>query len=163
MLYKNNYFFSKLFFKIINRICFNGKALKLEYFFEYFLSTWKKKKNCYILFYFLEALFILRSELGVKILKYSKNKNVKKRKKGKKLPVRTKVIPILLSIKTKFNLVLNWILKNKGLVDKNKMTFFGILPEIIRILNLQNNSSIKEKKKLRKLILVNRGFIHYRW
>lgn len=110
---------------------------------------------------FLEALFILRSELGVKILKYAKNKNVKKRKKGKKLPVRTKVIPILLPIKSKFNLVLNWILINKDL--GNKTTFFGILPEIIQILNLKANSAIKEKKKLRKLILVNRGFIHYRW
>lgn len=161
MLYKNIYFFSKIFYKIINRICFNGKGLKLEYFFEYYLYTWKKKKNCFSLFMFLEALFILRSELGVKILKYAKNKNVKKRKKGKKLPVRTKVIPILLPIKSKFNLVLNWILINKDL--GNKTTFFGILPEIIQILNLKANSAIKEKKKLRKLILVNRGFIHYRW
>lgn len=162
MLYRNTYFFSKIFYKIISRISINGKNLKLDFFFEYFLLNLKKKKNCFIFFFFLEALFILRSEVGVKILKYSKNKNVKKRKKGKGLPVKTKVIPILLPVKSRLNLVLNWILLNKNSGEK-KTTFFGVLPEIIKILNLQNNSSIKEKKNLRKLILVNRGFIHYRW
>lgn len=106
MLTTNVYFFSKLFYRIINKFCTNGNKNKIEFFFESFLFKVKKKKNCYMFLIFLEVLSILRLEAGVKILKYAKSKRIKRRKKGKKIPIRTKVIPIALSTQARFNLIL---------------------------------------------------------
>jgi hypothetical protein len=55
---------------------------------------------------YLESLALLKPEIGVKIFKFSRNKNVKRRKKGSKLALRTKVIPIYLNKKAKYNLAL---------------------------------------------------------
>jgi hypothetical protein len=51
-------------------------------------------------------LALLKPEIGVKIFKFSRNKNVKRRKKGSRLVLRTKVIPIYINKKAKYNLAL---------------------------------------------------------
>jgi hypothetical protein len=106
--YKYKYFFfSKLFSKFLNKFTLKGNNFKLESFFEFYLSGLKKKKNINFFLIFLEALSTLKPELGVKVFKFSKNKNVKRRKKGAKLQLRTKVIPIVLNKKAKYNIALN--------------------------------------------------------
>lgn len=107
LVYNFNYFFrSSLIVKVFKKIS-KGGSFKVEYSFERFLFLLKKKKKMFNFFLlFLEALSILAPYLGVKIFKFSKNKNVKRKKKGVKVSIRTKVIPEIITKRAKYNLAL---------------------------------------------------------
>jgi len=120
-LYKYKYFFfSRIFYKFLNKFSLKGNNNKIEFFFEEYLLKLKEKKKVSFFFLFLEVLSILKPEMGVKIFKFSKNKNIKRKKKGLKLNVRTKVIPIIINKKAKYNLALKWIISRiKNSLDTN--------------------------------------------
>jgi len=120
---------------------------------------YKKKLNFLILF--LEALSILKPEMGVRILKYAKNKHTKRRKKGFKLPIRTKVIPIIINKLSKYNIAINWL--SKKTISSMDRPFSSLHVCLLSTLRYNINSSLKDKKKLRSLIVINRGNLHYRW
>ena len=98
------YFFSKVFNKLINKFIFKGKRYNTEKIFDSFFLLAKKKRNQNFFLYFLECLNILKPEVGVRIFKFSKNKRVKRRKKGSKIPNRVKAVPIYVGTHTKFNI-----------------------------------------------------------
>lgn len=161
-LYKYNYFFfSRFFYKFINKFSLKGNNNRIEFFFEQYLLNLKKRKKNNFFFFFLEALNILKPEIGVKIFKFSKNKNVKRKKKGTKLAIRTKVIPVIIHKKAKYNLALKWIISRIKISPRPN--FQGITKEIINVLSYKRQSAIGDKKKLRRVVLSNRGAIHYRW
>jgi hypothetical protein len=103
------YFYSKLVYKFLNKFSLKGNNNKIETFFEDYLISLKLKKKINFFLIFLEVLSSLRPEVGAKIFKFSRNKNVKRRKKGFKLAVRTKIIPKIINKKAKLNLALNWL------------------------------------------------------
>lgn len=160
--YKYKYFFfSSIFYKFLNKFRTNGNY-KIESVFENYLYSFKLKKKINFFLIFSEVLVKLKPEVGVKIFKFSRNKNVKRRKKGSKLELRTKVIPIYINKKIKYNLALKFLVmgmkKNSGIPWKKK--FNKELFNIIKNKKIWINS---EKARIRKLILINRGSAHYRW
>lgn len=151
------YFFSTFFSKFLKKFTLKGKHYLVESsFLSHFLNAKKIKKNNFFLI-FLEVLRLLRPLMGVKIWKFSRNKKMKKRKKGKKILPRVKVIPIWLNTKSKYNLALKWLtlrLKSKKMYKKS---FLKI------VFNTLNSTNVIEKVSLRRLIVVNRSAVHYRW
>jgi len=164
MVYKFKYFFfSQLFYKFLNKFSLKGNNYRIELFFENYLYTLKLKKKINFFLIYLESLALLKPEIGVKILKFSRNKNVKRRKKGAKLVLRTKVIPRYINKKAKYNLALKWLVF--GIVSLKKDTkynFNSINKSIFSIIDNKSSLITTEKKKLRKLIIINRGSAHYR-
>ena len=160
-IYKYKYFFfSKLFYKFLNKFSKKGNNYKIDFFFETYLKRLKTKKKTEFFIMFLESLSILKPEMGVRILKFSKSKHTKRRKKGFKLPIRTKVIPIIINKISKYNIALNW-LALKTIKDM-EYPFSNLTGSLLAILKY-NSSALKNKTKLRNLIIVNRGNMHYRW
>ena len=160
--YKYRYFFfSKVVYKFLNKFNKKGNNYKIDFFFEFFLKEMKYKKKLNFLILFLEALSILKPEMGVRILKYAKNKHTKRRKKGFKLPIRTKVIPIIINKLSKYNIAINWL--SKKTISSMDRPFSSLHVCLLSTLRYNINSSLKDKKKLRSLIVINRGNLHYRW
>lgn len=152
------FFFSDFFYKLLKKFSLQGRYYIIEsFFFYYFLRLKKTKKNNFFLV-FLEAIRLLRPVMGVKIWKFSRNKKIKRRKKGKKILPRIKVIPIWLNLKAKYNLALKWIVLR---LKFNKMYKNNFLKIIYNILN--HKKFVKEKIQLRRLIVANRSAVHYRW
>ena len=99
--------------------------------------------------------------MGARILKYAKNKHTKRRKKGFKLPIRTKVIPVIINKIYKYNIAINWLAKKT--ISTMDQPFSSLGDCLLNTLKSSLSSSLKDKKKLRDLIVVNRGNLHYRW
>ena len=77
------------------------------------------------------------------------------------MAIRTKVIPIIINKKAKYNLALKWIISR--IKNSSNANFNSINKQILFVLRRKKNSAISDKKKLRKIVLINRGAIHYRW
>lgn len=148
-------------YKFLNKFTKKGNNYKIDFFFEFFLKNLKTKKKINFLVLFLESLSILKPEMGVRILKYAKNKHTKRRKKGFKLPIRTKVIPIIINKSSKYNIAINWL--SKKTISTMQYPFSSLDVCLIEPLKFNIGSSLEYKKKLRNLIVVNRGNLHYRW
>jgi ribosomal protein S7 len=160
--YKYKYFFfTYIFYKLLNKFSKKGNNYRIELLFENVLLNFKRLKKSNFFLIFLEALCILKPEVGVTIFKFAKNKNTKRKKKGSKLAIRVKVIPKNITRKSKYNMSLNWIyIKLKS--GKPSSNFRFISNEFFDILQYKQ-SALSSKKKLHKLVLLNRGATHYRW
>jgi hypothetical protein len=67
----------------------------------------------------------------------------------------------VLNKKAKYNIALNWIIIK--LKNSKEKKFSSLNKELLNILGFKINSAISDKIKLRKLVLMNRGAVHYRW
>lgn len=155
------FFFSKLMSSLFSKFLNKGKRTKVEFIFNKFFHFIKTKRKFYFYFVLLDSLTILKPEIGVRIYKFSKNKKLKRRKKGYKKHQDTKVFPLPINDLKKFKIGLSWIISR---IKKSSYSLiWSLLTEFINVISFNKNSALVEKTKLRKLVLLNRGSTHYRW
>jgi hypothetical protein len=167
-LYKFNYFFfSRIFSKFLNRFTHHSNSNKIERLLEKYLINLKRKKKINFFLMFLESLSLLRPELGVRIFKFNRKKGAKRKKKGTRFRIRTKVFPIVISKEAKYRMALNFlVISIKRSKKKFSGNFFDLFTkkiwEVLRF-KKRKKMALRDKKNQRRLVLVNRGSIHYRW
>lgn len=114
------------------------------------------------IFFFFEVLYLYKPMLNVKIFKPTKKgkKSVKKSKKKKK--IRTKIIPVPISRKKRYDLIIKWLVDS---INSRKEFSLGsrIINEFYDSLILKRGGTLKKKMQLSKLLTINRSNIHYRW
>lgn len=133
----------------------------MESTFSIFFLLVKKKRGFFFLTFYLEALYLLKPIIGAKVWKFSKNKRIRKRKKGVKFQARVKIIPMYLSGQVKNKQALKWLYLN---IKKNKNPLqISILFETLSIVKRKKSSALKDRKQYQSLIIQNRGIRHYRW
>jgi ribosomal protein S7 len=174
--YNYEYFYRSFFFKkFINKLAIGGRYSVIEkiiydllkdivlnnIFNKNYRGHLVYKGNLLPIFIFFEIIFLCKPLLHVKI--WTKKRRGKK-KLGKKNQVQTTVIPVTITRRKGYCIVLQWLVLS--IKNHNEKTIkLSILREFKDILcNKDNESDTMDKKEeLHNLITVNRNRMHFRW
>jgi len=140
-IYQEGIFKSKWLSKFISCLIFTGKKFKLEklvYLTFFFL---KRYFNINSLFFFFEALELLKPWIGLQLRRTIKSKKKK-----------IQVHPTILSLKVQYKKAIYWLVKSIQL--RKEVYFFIRMGNEIKsiIFNEITNSKKKKKKKKKRLL-----------